>query len=459
MKKRDVYIPYETKNREFDGKLLLISNLLNVGFSRIFFGSRVEVKKEALLRTNGIFILKSLSRKEDDFYKKLKAKGFLIALLHVEGGIHYKDNKNSILSFFDPKLLKYIDYNFVFGENIKKDIIKYCGKKFDHKIIVSGEPRFDLIKPKFKQFYDNKVFLLKKQFQEGFILINTSFSAGNPVVGKEELTKFFNNEPSYTNDTKKLLLKKINTFGNVVVDYIDAIKKIALIFPNKHIVIRPHPSESIDIYYDNLSDYKNIYITKKGNVHEWILASDCVIHYDCTTGMEALLAGKFVISYLPQFEEDIIAWLPVELSNKCYNTNELINCLANIFNGNYKTNISDSILNDWKNIVHNVEHFSGEIISNSLREVIFETVNRKIDIRQNFNDSFQIVVPLLKMIIKKVINRTDKLSISQQKFGVLSKSETSYKLNKLRKISHYNYKIKLKKPLAKNILIIETKDI
>ena len=63
------------------------------------------------MNNNGIYILKSLSRSDEGFYKKLIKRGYQIVLIHTEGGIHYKDNKNSILSYFNPHLLEYVDFN------------------------------------------------------------------------------------------------------------------------------------------------------------------------------------------------------------------------------------------------------------------------------------------------------------------------------------------------------------
>ena len=109
-----IFIPFETKSREFDGKLLLISHLLNAGFKNIFLGSRGRTQKEALSHTNGLFIFKSLSVDDVPFYKLLKKRNYKIALLHVEGGIHYKDNEDSIKSTYPASIFYYVfKYNCI----------------------------------------------------------------------------------------------------------------------------------------------------------------------------------------------------------------------------------------------------------------------------------------------------------------------------------------------------------
>ena len=299
-----------------------------------------------------------------------------------------------------------------------------------------------MLKPELNKFYNNKINIIKKKYQKDIILINTNFSTANPIVGKDKIKSFFINEPTYTKETKKILLKRINTLTAVVDDYIKAIKKISKIFSDKQIIIRPHPSESEDKYHKSFNDYSNIYITKKGNVHEWILASDCMIHYDCTTGIEGLLANKPVISYLPKFDKDIVALLPINLSKKCYSANELINVLNDIYNDNYYNNISNSDMHVFEQTVHNVKKSSIKIIAHYFSDVL----NKSYTKVSNVNRVKIILLDLvgsLKSIIKLLIVKNS--SISKNKFGVLSKKEIKGKLKLLKKINKFNYKFKINK--------------
>ncbi len=431
---RTVYIHYETKTREFDGKLLLIAHLLQ-SFNKVYLGSYQAIKRESSYAYDGIIIFKSLSKTQVSYYKELKKRGFIIVLLHAEGGIHYKDNSSSILSMYNPELLEYVDYNFVYGQTIKDDILRLCGSQFEEKTIVSGEPRFDLLKPKYRLFFEEEIEKLRKRYGT-FILINTSFSVANPYTGKENLKNFFLSEPTYTIETKNLLLEKIDFIDKVLHEFTTAIKLLSFRYPNTTFIIRPHPSES-EVYYNKLFiSSNNVVITKEGNVVNWILASKAVIHYDCTTGMEAALARKPVISYLPIINDKVTAWLPIELSEKAYKSEELLSKIDLLEAGDNPINISQQTIDIWNGYINNVTMYAAELIVDSLvgkKNAINEFKLQQDKIIDLWSSRVKNELSYLKSVI--YFKRND---IRRHKFGNLSRKEASIKINQISNIDNLN---------------------
>jgi hypothetical protein len=82
-------------------------------------------------------------------------------------------------------------------------------------------------------------------------------------------------------------------------DFVMLIKEIALRHPDHTVVFRPHPSESLDFYRLAFKYFKNVAVTNEGSVLNWIRSADLVIHSNCTTGIEAVLAGRPVLNLLP----------------------------------------------------------------------------------------------------------------------------------------------------------------
>ncbi|MFT5248451.1 MAG: surface carbohydrate biosynthesis protein [bacterium] len=433
---RPIFIPYETKSREFDGKILLITHLMNSGFENIFFGSRGATKREAIKHEDGIYIFKSLSEGDIPFYKLLKERNFIIVLLHAEGGIHYKENKDSIISTYPKSIFKYVDLNFVFGQKIKDDIYKYIGKEIGDKTIVSGDPRFDLLKINYRNFFDRKNKELTIKYKD-FILVNTSFSAANPEIGKEGLLNVFINEKTYSEGAQKKLRKKMNFFDGVLKDYLVALKECANSFIKMNFVIRPHPSESLQTYLDYFKDVQNVYVVKEGNVADWILASIGVIHYDCTTGLEALIAQKPVIAFVPRIDEEIVAWLPIYMSKRVDSISGLKENINEIVNSNFEDSLYKEKVPEFKAVMNNVDETSSGIIIKEFKDSEVLQMEpfilyKNSFIMLNFKNH-------LKLTLNKLGLRKERKSNYLKKFESCINSEVSEKISIFREIENFDF--------------------
>lgn len=438
-----IFIEYETKSREFDGKLLLITNLLQVGFTNIFFGTNRYLRKLALRKSNGIYFFKSISKNEEFIYKQLKKRGYKLVLLHAEGGIHYKDNESSIRSIFNPEVSRYFDFNFLFGDFIKNSIDKYgVGQEGQH-MVISGDPRFDLLKAKYDPFFEKEITDITDKYGD-FVLINTSFSASNPQNGIENLRLYWQNEPTFTAETRNLLMLKIDCFTEIINYYLKAIIALAKKFPNKHFVVRPHPSESLDIYQKHFKDYKNIQVTKEGNVAMWIKASRGVIHYDCTTGIEARIAGKPVIAYVPKYNEKVVAWLPIAISKKITEISDLINEIEHVFAGELRHELDADNFEVLRQNINNVSFEASPIISDYLSANVPSRIGDEgsnaviSEMIDQFNYNLRI---LSKKLIYRMINKTD---IGFSKKGKFTRKEVQNKLVKLNFIQGFSDNFRLR---------------
>ena len=226
----------------------------------------------------------------------------------------FHDIKGELNTMYPKKCDKYIDKYLVAGNEIKSMMTKYLTHIDEEKIDVIGDPRFDLLKKRYYPFWESENNKLKRKYGD-FILINTNFATGNPKVGLKNIINFYNSNPDYSRNIRKKYLHKTNFIRDVMFDYIKVIKKLSNNYAKLNFIVRPHPSEDKTIYEKEFRNFKNIFITNEDNVTNWILASK-VIQYDCTTGIEAILAKKFCISYIPKVDKKIIAWLPVRLSNQ-----------------------------------------------------------------------------------------------------------------------------------------------
>lgn len=320
-----IFIPVESKKREFDGKVLLAFELINRGF-RVFLGTKSGVNREALHQKNGIYLAKSASNDNLELYHQLKLRGHRLAVLDVEGGALTREIHNDLLRSYQSEASAFFDYFYVFGDKIKESVVEHLPYIQPEQVIVTGEPRFDLLRPEYDRFFEREISDIRGRYGK-FILINTSFGLSNSLLGEEGIRNFLETTSDIPDEQRPLYLLK-HREGKILLDaFADLAKRIASEFPDLNVVIRPHPDEDPSIYQKLTAGCPNLHVNGKGNVHPWIKSACMVIHHDCTTGMESVMAGKPTISFVPRMEESITAWLPVYLSIACKTASEVLEAI------------------------------------------------------------------------------------------------------------------------------------
>jgi hypothetical protein len=295
------------------------------------------------------------------------------------------------------------------------------------------------LKPKYERFFKTQVSQILEKFGE-FILINTSFSTANPYAGEDRIREFFSNEETYSDEVKKRLIFKIDFLKEVLNEYLDAIETLSNLDKTRSFVIRPHPSESKKLYEDRFRKIENVYVDNSGNVVSWIHACKGVIHYDCTTGMEASLAKKPVISYLPKYNEKVVAWLPIALSCRTTNQKDLAEKVNSILTDDFKFDIPNDIMHDWQGIIHNVKHESSEIIADKILEMQYVYIENEPLMKINPQLIFIRIKKYFSYAVKSYLI---KKPVSIIKSGSISKKEIRSKLTLLNQIHNFDYSFKL----------------
>jgi hypothetical protein len=106
-------------------------------------------------------------------------------------------------------------------------------------------------------------------------------------------------------------------------------------FPDYTIVVRPHPTESQEVYHDMAARCQRVKVTNEGNVVPWLLAAKALIHNGCTTGAEAYVMRVPAITYRASVHETYdfgFYRLPNLVSHVCLSFEELKLTLQKILN-------------------------------------------------------------------------------------------------------------------------------
>jgi hypothetical protein len=114
------------------------------------------------------------------------------------------------------------------------------------------------------------------------------------------------------------------------------IPALAEAFPNRTIVVRPHPTENQEAYCKIAAKCKRVRVTNDGSVVPWLLATKVLVHNGCTTGVEAYVMRVPAITYrasINEYYDNGFYRLPNLLSYQCFNFEELRSTIEKIIAG------------------------------------------------------------------------------------------------------------------------------
>jgi len=406
---KKILLPIETSVRELPGRIEIAKEILNLKNFEVVICSRNYAFKSCLFNNPNFILNKGMSIEQLWLYQYCIFKGIKLGLLHAEGGIFYEDNSLSLKSIYRNEYVELININFVWGEKILRDIKKLKLNIFK-KSVVSGDPRFSRT--------------ILKNTDEEFILINTSFSIVNPSAGDKKLEKFINQDKSLTYTAKQKLHQKKQFFKNVFNDFLEMIEYISKNSTSK-IIIRPHPSENISTYINKFKSKKNITVSNSKPIEDLLPSAKLVVHYDCTTGLEALLKGKMTISYSKLHNNEVVAYLPRKFSKIVSNKFDLLQIIKNPSAYNY--NINDQIESLKEHLGPLDSKISSKIIAKNIIEIIKMRDTRKLRLSSKIHSIFLknlfVIKIFFSLFIKSYYSRRKKTRMSDVKFKKFNKDD------------------------------------
>lgn len=82
----------------------------------------------------------------------------------------------------------------------------------------------------------------------------------------------------------KSLVTILNVYSNLFLNMIPVLSREFLEYT---IIVRPHPTEKLEIWEEISKDLKNVKVIFEGSVGPWIQGVEFVIHNGCTTAIES----------------------------------------------------------------------------------------------------------------------------------------------------------------------------
>ena len=444
MKKR-IYLPVEIIIRELDSKLLLAINLLinSKNDWEVIIGN-VKKMGSYINKKNKIpfiWLDKGVEANQHRLKKIIYNNGLPI-LLDEEGGVYTKKHEKFPRGLKVNYALPFYEKIFFWGKESYYKWIDIHKNLAPEKLVISGNPRFDLSKKKFKDYFQN---LNKDVPNYKYILISTAFGNGNPNIPIDD---------NYLNYWNKVNSGTVNSLDFEITDYqkrlftpfLKGIKNLASEFTNEKFIIRPHPFENINSYkkiFENLGNIKVIY---SGAIQEWFPNAKFIIHSGCTTAIEGFYNELSTICYAPiegNGNEQFTTFKISEVVKDYHSLSNLFKSKLDNFNDNNDKKEKISYI---KYYIHNYgSKNSYDVITNIIDEISFV----KKEVKLSYLEKIKTYLPtmiynflskskynLIKSNKEKQYRKKMEL-LDQKKFPILSLYDLDLRVSKL--LDHFNY--------------------
>lgn len=327
-KRKWLILPVETKSRELYGKMLLSCVAAEKGWG-VLIGSK-SATRDAPGLPKGVILDKSISPGRLKDIESLQLNGQRVSVCDEEG-LLYVNLKWYEQRRFEKASFEKIDYFFAWGQQHKADILQILGAINSDKIVVSGNPRFDLLREEFHGIYKKSSSHLKAKYGR-IILINSNFlfvNSGAP--DSKDYLSYLKSIGKITDLENEETWRRLISFGQKNLDYfIRMLPRLSDEFPEHTIVIRPHPSEDDSLWIRAASGLPNVKVLFEDSANEWILSSEVSIQNNCTTAVEAFMLDKPAISYRPFRDDEIEFKLPNAVSFEAYDLDGLVNTVRRL---------------------------------------------------------------------------------------------------------------------------------
>jgi len=289
---RYLFIPVETKVRELDAKLFLALTAAEAGWV-VILGGQKELRRRLPQFSSGVYIDKSVTVNKQKWFKYCKALGHVVVAWDEEGLVYFDEETLKEMRL-GKESLSSIELFFAWGDH-QKNSIRSMLPDLQNNLQVTGNPRFDLLRQELRGLYDQSTYKLR-QTHGRFILINTSFPFANHFLGEEAMHTMYANypinrlRPDFFREWAKVHAAALASFRQMI-------PEVSRAFPEHTIILRPHPSENHDNWRQWVCDVPRVKVLTTGPVVEWIAAADFMIHFDCTTGIEAFAMDVCAIAF------------------------------------------------------------------------------------------------------------------------------------------------------------------
>jgi surface carbohydrate biosynthesis protein len=431
-------IPIETKAREYHAKLLLSCVAAERGFG-VILGHKGALATNLRFLPRGIIFGNNITTEMEGRLARYRDMGFSVAAW-CEEGVAYRNRQSYRNERVSAKAMGMTQVFFAWGDYHAEDVRQAIETDDIKKVVPSGSPRLDLLRPRFREFYREEAQRIVERHGR-IVLVNTNFHRYNHFLGRGAYMQDLKDRGKVPNAEREVFFQQWIAFlGEMYKAFAKMLGPLSAALSDHTIVLRPHPSENHDAWKDETKGLPNVKVLHEGGSLPWILASEVVIHNSCTTGIEAFGMGVPVVSYRPLISEAYDSFLPNAVSREVFNEKDLVADVKGLLSG--ELGEKDDADLEKRRLT---QRFFGGLEGRLASETIIDSLGA-LDVRPipfastpmhslARNVTIRGVLPTWAFLQKLVRGGNPNSAYLHQKFPSLSLSEMLTDLNRLQKVS------------------------
>ena len=270
--KRVAYLNCEVRGRDLESRLLIASQLVQLGIP-VVLGQMWALLKNAAGRKcpPGVFLFTTANRIQAVAMSWMKKAGSLV-IASDEESLCLSDPTTTI----SAEAIEVCD-RFLVNSHPHRQILVQRHANAEEKFITTGSARIQVIRE----------IEISPAIEPPFLLFNTGFPLVNSVWADDTAVE---------TATEVLGVSAVRT--RIVGQHIGMDFMLSLIrhFRGHRIVIRPHPAERAKTWREAFPD---IEVVERSDPLPWIRGARVLIHANSTTGLEAALLGTPTLNLDP----------------------------------------------------------------------------------------------------------------------------------------------------------------
>lgn len=322
-------IPSEIQAREFDAKLLLACLATERGF-RSVVGCRTDIHLHIAALPRGIYLAKDLRVSSRRMFGILDKLGYPIVALDEEAQFFYS-REFYLEARVSAPVLRQTRALFAWGpENAAA--WRQCPYYHGAPIHETGNPRVDMMRPELRGYFAAEVESVRQRFGR-YVLVNTNFGSLNHFYANLSTLRQPEADVDPTDPAMSFQAGLAAHRHGIFRKFLELVPQLARAFPDRLIVVRPHPAENHETWRQAGAGAPNLRVIHEGNVIPWLLSAAAVIHNSCTTGLEAYVVGAPVIAFQPAVSDRFDLRLPNELSHRADSPDAVIDAVRAAIDG------------------------------------------------------------------------------------------------------------------------------